>query len=202
MLPKLNYLILTLSLIAVACTTPDIVMVKQDMSHHIDQSKAHQYLFFVQSNNQINSRIAMDECVRLSKSPSKQGYLYTVGEPINTGNREFWHTRMKNDGYDYVVVMRMVDSLIVNTSVNGEGSLNNRSFYGDYSTQIEPYAYNPGYERENNLFYIETNVYYLETDKLVWTCQSKGHNPSNVNDAVKQSAKAAIQKMQRSGFMK
>jgi hypothetical protein len=185
-----------------ACTTPDIVMEQQDVTHQIDQSLPHHYLFFVQSNNQINSRIAMDECVRLSKSPAKQGYLYTQGEPINTGNREYWRNRMKQDGYDYAVLMRLVDSAIVNTFVSGEGSTSNRSFYGDYSTQIEPYAYNPGYERENRLFLIETNVYFVETDKLVWSCQSKVYNPSDVNDAVKQTAKAVVKKMHRAGFMR
>jgi hypothetical protein len=144
----------------------------------------------------------MDECVRLSESPSLQGYLYTKGEPINTGNREMWRNKMSQDGFDYVVVLRLTDTATVPTFVSGEGNVSTRSFYGDYSTQIEPYAYNPGYERENKLFLVETNVYFVETDKLVWSCQSKVYNPTDVNDAVKQTAKAVVKKMKRSGFMK
>jgi hypothetical protein len=185
-----------------SCASPDIVMVKQDASHQVDPNKPHKYLFFVQSNNQINSRVAMDECVRLSESPSLQGYLYTKGEPINTGNREMWRNKMSQDGFDYVVVLRLTDTATVPTFVSGEGNVSTRSFYGDYSTQIEPYAYNPGYERENKLFLVETNVYFVETDKLVWSCQSKVYNPTDVNDAVKQTAKAVVKKMKRSGFMK
>jgi hypothetical protein len=185
-----------------SCSSPDIVMVKQDASHQVDPNKPHKYLFFVQSNNQINSRVAMDECVRLSESPSLQGYLYTKGEPINTGNREMWRNKMSQDGFDYVVVLRLTDTATVPTFVSGEGNVSTRSFYGDYSTQIEPYAYNPGYERENKLFLVETNVYFVETDKLVWSCQSKVYNPTDVNDAVKQTAKAVVKKMKRSGFMK
>ena len=185
-----------------SCSSPDIVMERQDVNHQIDPNKPHKYLFFVQSNNQINSRVAMDECVRLSKAPSLQGYLYTKGDPINAGNRQMWRIKMNQDGFDYVVVLRLTDTATVPTFVSGEGNVSTRSFYGDYSTQIEPYAYNPGYERENKLFLIETNVYFVETDKLIWSCQSKVYNPSNVKDAVDQTAKAVMKKMKRAGFYK
>ena len=190
-----------LLLCLVACVSPSVVKVWSDENHEVDSKKAHQYIFFVQSNNQINSRVAMDELVRLSTHKSIQGYLYTKGDPINLGNREYYKSKMKQDGYDYVIVMSLSDSAIVKTNVAGGNPSTDKSFYGDYSFNIDPYAYNPSYERENKVFSIVTNVYYVETGNKVWVCESKVYNPSSVEQAVKETSKEVVKKMKRNGFM-
>lgn len=184
-----------------ACIAPSVVKVWSDEKHEVDSKKAHQYIFFVQSNNQINSRVAMDELVRLSTNKSIQGYLYTKSDPINPGNREYYKSKMKQDGYDYVVVMNLVDSAKVETTVAGGNPSSDKSFYGDYSFNIDPYAYNPSYERENKVFSIITTVYYVETGNKVWVCESKVYNPSSVEQAVKETSKEVVKKMKRNGFM-
>lgn len=194
---KIFLLLLLLS----SCAAPSVVKVWSDEKHVVDSKKQHKFIFFVQSNNQINSRIAQDQMVRMASNPSIQGYLYTKGERINAGNKEVYRTKMQADGYDYVIVMRLVDSVSTSTYVNGSAQPGSRSFYGDYSFQIDPYAYNPGYERENKIFSIETNVYFVESGDLVWSCQSKVYNPSSVEDAIKTNAKDVLKKMKRQGFM-
>lgn len=185
-----------------ACSAPAVVKVWSDEKHVIEQKAAHKFIFFVQSNNQINSRIAMDRLVAMSANPSVQGYLYTQGERINAGNREFYRTKMKADGYDYVVAMVLKDTLSEKTYIPDGNTPGNRSFYGDYSFQIDPYAYNPGYQRENKIFIIETSVYYVETGNLVWTCLSKLYNPQSVEQAVTETSKEVIKKMKKQGFMR
>ncbi len=190
-----------LLLCLVACVSPSVVKVWSDEKHEVDSKKAHQYIFFVQSNNQINSRVAMDELVRLSTHKSIQGYLYTKGDPINPGNREYYKSKMKQDGYDYVVVMSLVDSAMVETTVTGGNPSSDKSFYGDYSFNIDPYAYNPSYERESKVFSIVTSVYYIETGNKVWVCESRVFNPSSIEQAVKETSKEVVKKMKRNGFM-
>ncbi|OYU95731.1 MAG: hypothetical protein CFE21_11370 [Bacteroidetes bacterium B1(2017)] len=197
---KLVLLIGLVSLLA-ACSPPNVVKVWSDEKHVIDASKTHKYIYFVQSNNQINSRIAQDRLVRLSSNPSIQGYLYTKGDRINAGNREFYQSKMKQDGYDYVVVMRLTDTLSAQTNVAGEGTASNRSFYSDYSVTIDPYAYNPGYQREDKIFVIETNLYYVETGTIVWSSISKVYNPTSVEKATDETSKEVIKKMKRQGFL-
>jgi len=185
-----------------SCSTPGVSRVWSDETHVVNRKQEHRFIYFVQSNNQINSRVAQDELVRLSNNPSIQGYLYTQGERINEGNREFYRQKMLKDYYDYVVVLRLTDSIFVTNTVNGEGTTNNRSFYSDYSFQIDPYAYNPGYERPNKIFQVETNVYYIPSGKLVWSSLSKVYNPKSVEQAVRDTSKKVMKKMKREGFLR
>jgi hypothetical protein len=185
-----------------SCSTPGVSRVWTDGTHEVNRKQEHRLIYFVQSNNQINSRIAQDELVRLSNNPSIQGYLYTQGERINEGNREYYRQKMLKDYYDYVVVMRLTDSIFVSNTVNGESNVSNRSFYSDYSFQIDPYAYNPGYERPNRIFQVETNVYYIPSGNLVWSSLSKVYNPTSVEQAVRDTSKKVMKKMKRQGFLR
>jgi hypothetical protein len=193
--------IFLLSIFLPACSAPNIVKVWSDEKHVIDSKAQHQYVFFVQSNNTINSRVAMDELVRLSTNRSIQGYLYTKGDPINPGNQEYYKNKMKQDGYDYAVLMSLSDSTTVENTVQGGVPSSDKSFYGDYSFTIDPYAYNPSYERENKVFSIITSVYFVETGKKVWVCESKVYNPVSIEQAVRETSNEIIKKMKRNGFM-
>ena len=197
-----NLSFLFLLFILQSCVSTSIVSVWSDENHEFDPKKAHQFVYFVQSNNQINSRIAQDELTRLSAYPSIQGYLYTKGDRINAGNREFYRTKMKQDGYDYAVLMRLVDSLQISQTITFNSNVNNRSFYSDYSFYIDPYAYNPSYERPNTIFYIETSIYAVETGELVWQSMSNVYNPTSVKQAIQETSAALIKKMKRNGFMR
>ncbi|MBC7382146.1 MAG: hypothetical protein H7296_04025 [Bacteroidia bacterium] len=179
----------------------DKIKSRVDNKHTISRSKPHKYIFFALSNNTINSRIAQDELVRLSSSPSIQSYLYLKGERINEGNRSLIHQRLLNDGYDYAFFMYLVDSVTENEYIPGTYKPGDKSMYGDYSFNIDPYAYNPGYERVKKVFRVKTNLYYIAEDKLVWTGISNIYNPKSVETAVKQNARLMIQKMKKQGFM-
>jgi hypothetical protein len=48
---------------------------------------------------------------------------------------------------------------------------------------------------------IETRVYSLKQNKLVWTGQSRTTNPSNVDTVVKQLAAAAAKQLQKEGLI-
>ena len=197
-----NLRLLFLLFILQSCASTSIVSVWSDVNFVFDPKQPHKFVYFVQSNNQINSRIAQDELTRISAYPSIQGYLYTKGDRINAGNREFYRTKMKQDDYDFAVLMRLVDSVQVQQSIPSESTTNVRSFYSDYSFYIDPYAYNPGYERPNTIFTIETSIYAIETGNLVWQSLSKVYNPQSVTQAIQETSTALIEKMKRNGFVK
>ncbi len=49
-------------------------------------------------------------------------------------------------------------------------------YYGYYGNQM----YNPGYYTHDEIYFIETNLYDVASEKLVWSAQSKTYNPSGI----------------------
>jgi hypothetical protein len=54
------------------------------------------------------------------------------------------------------------------------------SYYGYYN-YYSPMVYSPGYYTTDKTYYIETNFYDLEQDKLLWSIQSEAYNPSSLD---------------------
>jgi hypothetical protein len=61
------------------------------------------------------------------------------------------------------------------------------SFYGYYNYYY-PVVYSPGYYSVDKTYYLETNLYSLATDELLWSVQSVAKNPKDVNSWFKNYA--------------
>jgi len=63
-------------------------------------------------------------------------------------------------------------------------------------------VYDPGYVRTDTIVYVETLVYSLEQDKLVWAGRSQTTNPSKVGDFIKELTAKAAGEMKKQGLIK
>jgi hypothetical protein len=75
------------------------------------------------------------------------------------------------------------------------------SFYG-YWGYGWPTAYDPGYLRTDKVVMVETLVYSVSQDKLLWAGQSKTTNPANLQKFVAELADAAAKEMRKAGFVR
>ncbi len=111
--------------------------------------------------------------------------------------------KLKDDGYDYVLMMRLADVDKETSYVPGS---NPAPFYyrgyGGYYRYAAPYYYDPGYYREDKNYFIETTVYSVPDNKLLWVGTSKTVNPSRIDKAVNEVADAVSKKMKEEGFLK
>jgi hypothetical protein len=117
-------------------------------------------------------RIAEDKMVAAFKSVTAvQSYSYL--QPADT-IRGVVEDRLKKDGFDGVVIMRLADvdkstSYVPGTSYGG--------WYG--------YRYaSPGYYQEDKTFYVETNFYSLPANKLLWSGTTSSLNPDKLDRTV------------------
>ena len=85
-------------------------------------------------------------------------------------------------GVDGVVVMRLVYDENEVTYNAGTYPGPYYSFWGYYGWAY-PIAYQPGYLQTDRLVGIETNVYDVETEKLVWSGLSRTKNPDERGQA-------------------
>ena len=63
-------------------------------------------------------------------------------------------------------------------------------------------VYEPGYLRTDTIVKVETLVYDLKADKLLWAGMSQSTNPSAVQPLIKELVKAAAAEMKKQGLIK
>jgi hypothetical protein len=162
--------------------------------------------------------VSADESVRrpaedaLAREISKRGaqgtpsYTILRGVPAEPPTDEAAARKILQDAdIEGAVLMRVVSSdketsYSPGTAAAWYGGPHYRSFYG-YWGWGWGMAYDPGYLRTDTVVLVETLVYSVTQDKLLWAGRSKTTNPSNVSKLVKDLATAAAQEMRKSGFI-
>ncbi len=76
----------------------------------------------------------------------------------------------------------------------GGGGLYGYGFYGFYGTTYAQ-VHEPGYFETSTTIRVETNLYSVATDSLVWTAQSDTVDPSSVPDALESMTTAVAKKL-------
>jgi len=130
-------------------------------------------------------RIAEDKMVAAFKNVTAvQSYSYL--QPSDTIRSEV-EEKLKKDGFDGVVIMRLAD---VDKSVSYVPGTGYGGWYG--------YRYSsPGYYQEDKTFYVETNFYSLPDTKLLWSGTTSSLNPNKLDrtiDDVINTLKGQLQK--------
>ena len=130
-------------------------------------------------------RIAEDKMVAAFKNVTAvQSYSYL--QPGDTIRNEV-EDKLKKDGFDGVVIMRLAD---VDKSVSYVPGTGYGGWYGyRYAT--------PGYYQEDKTFYVETNFYSLPETKLLWSGTTSSLNPNKLDrtvDDVINTLKGQLQK--------
>jgi len=137
-------------------------------------------------------RIAEDKMVAQFKNVTAvPSYQYL--QPSDTV-RSAVEERLKKDGFDGVVVMRLADvdkstSYVPGTTYGGWYGY--RGWYGS-----------PGYYQEDKTYYVETNFYSLESNKLLWSGTTSSLNPSKIDNTIDQIIVALKEQLQKQGLIK
>lgn len=74
------------------------------------------------------------------------------------------------------------------------------SYYGYYN-YYSPMIYSPGYYTTDETYYIETNFYDLEEDKLLWSIQSEAYNPSSLDSWFDKYSYDLLNELEKEGLI-
>jgi len=135
-------------------------------------------------------RIAEDKMVAAFKSVTAvQSYSYL--QPTDTIRSEV-EDKLKKDGFDGVVIMRLAD---VDKSVSYVPGTGYGGWYG--------YRYSsPGYYQEDKTFYVETNFYSLPETKLLWSGTTSSLNPNKLDRTVEDIISTLKSQLQKQKLIK
>jgi hypothetical protein len=197
---KLNILLLAvLIMCVVACVSPtEMQQTWSNPQQKADSTKLFQKILFVAFLKDPSARkIAEDKLVQEVNGRGVASYNY-----LNTDtNKELLSQRLKNDGFDGIVVMRMI-TLDKRSGVTTTGTVpsNYNSWYGYYSSAFP--AFTDQSNSINNVYNIETNVYSLAADKLLWSGVTHAVNISDTGKMIDKVIAAVKQRMKSEGFIK
>jgi len=62
------------------------------------------------------------------------------------------------------------------------------------------YIYQPGYYTEDQTYFIESNLYDVKTEEIVWSVQSEAYNPSNIDNMARTYSALLFEKLKSEGI--
>ncbi len=120
---------------------------------------------------------------------------------------------LQNEGYDGVITMRLVDKSKQVNYVPGTttyagygmygypyGGMYGGGFGGWYGNYGGAY-YDPGYYQESTNYIVETNVFDVKTNKLLWTGTTKTVDPTDVGNTVTNIIQVVADTMRKDGTL-
>ena len=100
---------------------------------------------------------------------------------------------LRTAGVDGVVVMRPVSDKNEVTYIPGTiYPVPYRTFRGYYNRfyALRPFSYEPGRYATDRIVQIETNIYEVAGERLIWSAASTSTNPGNLKDLIQDAASA------------
>jgi hypothetical protein len=159
-------------------------------------------LAFVMTKNQAARRAAEDALAREITAGGATGVpSYTLIPDPGASDEARSKAQVEGSGATGVVVMRPVDTSkeVVATSTYAG------PMYGPYWGGYYGYGWGGAWGgvdvRTNTIVSVETLVYSLQQNKLIWAGQSSTTNPSKVDAFVRELATAARREMKKAGLL-
>jgi hypothetical protein len=131
------------------------------------------------ARNPVNKKILEDEFVlQLRARKTDAVASYTVMPEDKQDDQDVIDAKMKEQGADVVLISRLASKKTVYTYVPGSVTYppsnygNWRNYYG-YGLHSAREVFTPGYTTEDEYALIETNLYDVRDNKLIWSASSE-----------------------------
>lgn len=172
----------------------------RDPAVSIEQGTYKKVLVVALLKDESSRRIVEDALVKKLEGRGVASYTQSFS---SNKDGDAVEKQLKQEGYDGAVVLRLLD--IEKETSYVPGTTTYPAYYGRfggyYGGAYGGYG-SPGYYQEDKIYTIETNVYSLTLDKLVWSGTTATTNPGKMNKVIEDIASAVTQQMVDDGFLK
>jgi len=153
----------------------------------------------------ISRRAAEDELVNIIQTRTKGATTavasHTILDEGDTKKVDQAKAKCAAQGFDGIVSMRLAGKEQQTTYVPGTTVYPYGGFWGGYYGYGWGAVYDPGYMRTDTVVHVETLVYSVQDDKLIWGAVSQSVNPSDAVSLTRNVAKAVGTELQKQGFV-
>ena len=188
-------------LLAAGCASTKLITQWRDPA--TTQVKFAKVLAVVMSPEMLTRRAGEDSLVRIL-GPGRAVASYTVFPGEKAPDQETAKATLLKGGFEGAVILRAVDSRTEVQYVPGTvsyaptyGSLWGPGYWGyGWGT-----VYDPGYVTQNTIVRVETVVYDLKQDKMIWASQTETMNPTGLEKMIAEIAEATAFAVKKQGLI-
>ncbi|MDR3711890.1 MAG: hypothetical protein P4L51_03675 [Puia sp.] len=176
-----------------------IVSSWRDPDVTVNTEELHKFVVAALLKNETVRRQVEDDMASMFPGKAVQSYK-ELGLTDLKENDDFYNSKLKSEGYDGIVIMRLVNVDKDTRYVPGSYPVYYRTWRG-YWGYAYPGYYDPGYYTTDKTYHVEVNVYSLKRDKLIWTGNTSTINPPR-GELFSSVSKTVVKKMRDEGFLK
>ena len=161
----------------------------------------HKTLVVAMVKDETSRRVIEDQLVKRLSTTSVPSYTMLTTEMIQAASDQALNDLVAKNNFTHVLLMRLADVEKETSYVPGTTT----AYYGGYGRY---YGYgasmysSPGYYTTDKNYFIETTIFTVDPNKLVWTGTTKTVNPSKIEKTVNEIADAVTMQMKKDGFLK
>jgi hypothetical protein len=149
--------------------------------------------------DESSRRIIEDNLVRRLNGKGVASYTIITTEMVKGADESALEQKLTQGGFTHVLMTRLADIEKETSYVPGTTT----GYYGGYGRY---YGYGagmystPGYYQEDKNYFVETAVYSISPNKLLWTGTTKTVNPSKMDKTINEIADVVSEQMKKDGF--
>jgi hypothetical protein len=122
----------------------------------------------------------------------------------NAGNKEAILARVRELGLETIFTVALKDQKTDTRYVPGE-SYTPAPYYGGYwgyYSYTYQTVYSPGYYTTDKTYYLESNLYDVATEKLLWSFQSETINPGKAEEVAQDYTNMLLDALDKNGLLR
>jgi hypothetical protein len=201
---KQRFLVIIFSFLTlISCTSTRITNTWRNPNKEIHIHNLSKVLVVALFNDETNRRKAEDEMVGYLNGKGIPSYSYFTNT-ISTKDEATIRAKIKADGFDGAVTMRLVD-----IDKEKEYLPDDNGFYPNINSSFSGYFFrnwtifsDPGYYSTTKTYIVETYVYSIKEDNIIWSGLTETSNPAGVQRMTEEIGRAVFKKMKKEGFIK
>lgn len=168
----------------------------------VSSNPANKALVVALVKDEGSRRVIEDELVKRLNTSAVASYKIITPELLKSASEEALNQQIKSGGFTHILVMRLADVEKETSYVPGSTNTGYYGGYGRYYGYGAGYYSSPGYYQTDKNYFIETTIYSISPDKLLWTGTTKTVNPEKINKTVNEIADVVTAQMKKDGFLK
>ncbi|MEI6680744.1 MAG: hypothetical protein WCL21_19200 [Mariniphaga sp.] len=188
-------LFFALCILAAGCSSTSIINSWRAPGATLTPEQYKKVLVVVLAKDETARKVAEDKIVSNHKALHASYPVFTIKQ-LGQDTLKVKNT-IKEQGYDAIVVMRLITTKAKSTYVVGSHNQayqqNGIYYFGDY---LNSSTYATGMQ-----FIVSTNVWSLKDDKLLWSGVTESTDPKKIDNLVNAVAKEVVYKMTQDGFI-
>lgn len=162
--------------------------------------------------NNINAKATVENDLEAALaaqgiSVTKSTDLFPPNFTEDHDDKEEMLSKFRDAGTDAILTISLIDKETENRYVPGTygyDPLYRYNYYGafwGYYSFWYPRIYSPGYYTTDKTYFIETNLYDVNTEELIWSAQSETYNPTDLASFSKEFAATIISEMREDNLL-